>query len=116
MQLEVASLLEDILRSAARISAFIGDCDAQSYAADELRRSAVERQFEIIGEALNRLSRAAPERVEKIDNHQRIISFRNVLIHGYDAIDDDVVWDVITEYLPILNQQVAALMDEQPGA
>lgn len=112
MQLEVRSLLEDISAASARIERFVDGCDAANYAADEMRRSAVERQFEIVGEALNRLARLAPQMVAGIDNYQRIISFRNVLVHGYDAVDDDVVWDIIQEYLPALRNQVATLIDD----
>ena len=112
MQLEVRALLRDMARAADLIAAFVDGCTSENYAEDEMRRSAVERQFEIIGEALNRLSRSAPAVTERIDNYQRIISFRNVLIHGYDAIDDAVVWDIIQSYLPVLREQVALLTAE----
>lgn len=65
------------------------------YSSDPLLRSAVERQFEIIGEALNRLVRMDARIAAQIAQHRQIVAFRNVLIHGYDAISDEVVWGII---------------------
>jgi uncharacterized protein with HEPN domain len=69
------------------------------YQEDVLLRSGVERQFEIIGEALNQLSKAIPEAASQIDDLPRIVAFRNILIHGYAVVDDQVVWQVVTTRL-----------------
>jgi uncharacterized protein with HEPN domain len=77
-------------------------------------RSACERQFEIIGEAMARMRKEDPETVERISEYQRVIGFRNVLIHGYDQVNHETTWKIITEKLPVPVREVGALMSEAP--
>jgi uncharacterized protein with HEPN domain len=79
---------------------------------DPLLRSAVERQFQIAGEALFQISRHPPEPAARIDGHQRIIGFRRILVHGYDAVRDEVVWGIVLDFLPALQRQVTELLEE----
>lgn len=65
-------------------------------------RSAVERQFQIIGEALNRLSKVDPGTADRVPDLARIVAFRNVLVHGYAQIDDALVWEVASTRVPEL--------------
>ena len=112
MRLETRSLLHDIRLAAGRVREFVEDLTFEDYTGDELRRSAVERQFEIIGEALRRLSREDPDLVTTIREHKRIIAFRNILVHAYASVDDRIVWDVIQRYVPELLDDVGRLLDE----
>lgn len=70
----------------------------------------MERQFEIIGEALNRLSKEAPDLADRVPNLRKIVSFRNLLIHGYAVVDDGRVWEIVTTMLPSLRATVTALL------
>jgi uncharacterized protein with HEPN domain len=72
--------------------------------------SAVERQFEIIGEAFTGLRRSAPELANAIPDLPRIVAFRNVLIHGYATVDDQLVWGVVEGDLPILLDTLARML------
>ena len=83
------------------------------YHADPMLRSAVERQFEIIGEALRRLSKEDPEVAARIREHQRIIAFRNILIHAYAEVDHRIVWDVLQTKLPALRRDVEPLLEQR---
>ena len=74
-------------------------------------RAAVERQFEIIGEAQNRLFRLEPDLADRITDGRRIIAFRNILVHAYAQIENRVVWGVIESELKTLETDVAALLD-----
>lgn len=76
------------------------------YIADELLRSAVERQFSIIGEALSRLARDHPDVAASIPDRAQIIAFRNILVHGYASVDDRIVWGVIENHLGPLRNAV----------
>lgn len=98
--------LHDALKAAEGVLTFVRGKTFDDYTADELLRSGVERKFEIMGEALNRLRRNDPETLAAIRNHRDIISFRNILIHGYDVIDDRIVWGVLEDDLPALMEDI----------
>jgi uncharacterized protein with HEPN domain len=75
-------------------------------------RLAVERSFEIIGEAINQLAKNDPDIAQRISEWRNVIVFRNILIHAYASIDHDIVWGIIKDSLPVLRQSVAELFQE----
>lgn len=97
MPRDARSFLWDAQHAAELIDGFVAGKVWTDYEQDVLLRSAVERQFEIIGEALGQLSQADADLAEKIPDLPRIVAFRNVLIHGYASVDDRLVWQVATE-------------------
>ena len=76
-------------------------------------QSGIERKFEIVGEALNRIKRDAPEMLDQIREHRSIISFRNILVHGYNGISNRIVWGVIEEDLDNLIEDVGILIKDK---
>ncbi len=74
-------------------------------------RAAIARQIEIIGEALNQLSKVAPEIAATIPELPRIVAFRNILIHGYATVDDALVWQVLEEKLPDLERVMQQILE-----
>ena len=103
-------LLEDIRDAAAFIREVVRGRTLDDYQRDRLLRQAIERNFEIVGEAIHRLTQHDPDTAARITKHRRIIDFRNVLIHGYDLIDYRVVWSTIDEEVPVLLAEVEALL------
>jgi uncharacterized protein with HEPN domain len=109
---ETAKLLHDMKGAAERIGRFVAGKTFNDFLHDELLRSGVERQFEIIGEAVSRLVESDRAIVENISEYRQIAGFRNALIHGYDSIDDDTTWGVITKKLPVLPRELTALLGQ----
>lgn len=105
-------LLADIDRAAADISRFTEGMTGDAYVGDALTQAAVERKFEIIGEALNRLHQSHPDLAERIPRLRRIIDFRNLLIHGYASVRPERVWDYVQNHLPKLRRIVSELLAE----
>lgn len=73
-------------------------------------KKAVERNLEIIGEALNRVLKEKPN--IKITDSRKIIDTRNRIIHGYDSITEDVIWLIVIKYLPVLKKEVEELLQQ----
>jgi uncharacterized protein with HEPN domain len=105
-------LLFDVLVSGRSISDWCKGRTFSEYETDRQFRKAVEREFEIIGEALSRLTQADPATAARIEDLNRIVGFRNRIIHGYDAVDDATVWGVATSHLPRLLAEVEGLLRE----
>jgi len=87
--------------------------DQNAYLADEMLRAAVERKLEIIGEALNQLSKVAPELAVRIPEASQAIGLRNILIHGYSTTDDQIVWRTVRADIPKLRSAVDLLLKAQ---
>jgi uncharacterized protein with HEPN domain len=112
MQRDPKACLWDILNSIDLIQDFVGRQTIADYSREAMLRSAVERQLEIIGEALAQLIRRFPDTGLRVGQHSEIIAFRNRLVHGYSFVADAVVWAVIQTDLPVLRSEVTALLAE----
>jgi len=112
--IRAAKYLWDVQRAGQRIIRFTSGRTYDDYIADDMLHSAVERQFEIIGEALVQLRRRTPDVVALIPDLPQIIGFRNVLAHNYDGVDYEEVWNTVVDDLPRLLEVVGDLLRQAP--
>ncbi len=109
MNNEHKKFLFDIQVSIESIENFLGETrDFNNYKSNKMLRRAVEREFEIIGEALNSLDKLDPD--IEITSKRQIIGMRNRVIHGYDKIDDEIIWGTIVRHIPVLKSEIANLL------
>ncbi|MBX9924750.1 MAG: DUF86 domain-containing protein [Hyphomicrobiaceae bacterium] len=111
MHADSVKLLWDARSAADRVARFVSGKSFEDYRSDEMLRSAVERQLEIVGEALGRLRRIDGETAASLPEIGRVIAFRNVLVHGYATIDDKIVWGVLEADLDNLRTRLQSLID-----
>ena len=102
MRVEVRKYLFDIQQAANDLLSFTAGKTRDNYLAEALLRAGVERQFEIIGEATSKLAKLDETIAARIPDYRRLIAFRNILIHGYADVDDELVWDLLQTRLPAL--------------
>ena len=98
--------VEDAINACELILEFTHSMKEVNYYVDAKTKAAVERKFEIIGEALNRIKKTDLDLLAEIDNWREIIGFRNVIAHGYDIVEDELVWDSIKTDIPLLLEQL----------
>ena len=109
MDTEINKFLFDIRESILSIDDFLGEKrDFNDYQSNKMLRRAVEREFEIIGEAMGRIDKIDPH--IEISSKRQIIDMRNRVIHGYDKIDDEIIWGTIVRHLPTLRDEVNNLL------
>lgn len=112
MKREPLAYLWDMQQACAAIRDFVDGITSDRYGTDLLRRSAVERQLQNIGEALSQLSKLDPELTARVPRHRQLIGLRNVLVHGYAGLNNAEVWRVLQENLPELHATVNCLLHE----
>lgn len=111
MQRSCEMYLLDISNSINSIYEFLGEeRNFNNYESNKLLRRAVERELEIIGEAVNRILKVDPE--INISNSRRIVNLRNWVIHSYDNVDNIIIWGIIDKDLPLLKKQVLELLEK----
>jgi len=105
----VSKYLYDILFSIKAIEEFLINVDFLSYQKDLKTKSAVERQFGIIGEAVNKILKE--KNGIELKNSREIVNLRNRIIHAYDNIDDSIIWAIKTNHLPELKKEIEKLLN-----
>lgn len=111
---ETKRRLLDALEACRAIQKFSAGLDYAHFVVDELLRAAVERKFEILGEALNRAEHSDPDLADRLPQLRRIVGMRNRIIHGYDAVDEEILWDAVEFKIPTLREQISALLADEP--
>ena len=112
MQRDPRAFLWDVREAALAIQSFIAGMDMAAYAGNAMAQAAVERKFEIIGEALNQLAKFDAATAARIPDLAQIVAFRNQLIHGYATVNVSTVWNIAQNALPSLLDAVQVLLDE----
>ena len=112
MQRDPRAFLWDVRDAALAIQGFVAGMDVSAYEANAMAQAAVERKFEIIGEALSQLSRLDAALAARIPELAQIVAFRNQLIHGYATVSVGTVWNVLRNALPPLLAVVEDLLGE----
>lgn len=112
MDIEIKTWLYDILNAINEIESFLADMpqDFTIYQNDLRTKRAVERNIEIIGEAMNRI--LDKDTTIIFSNARKIVDTRNRIIHGYDTVSDDIIWSIVIKHLPILKSEIQDLLSE----
>jgi uncharacterized protein with HEPN domain len=113
MQRNVQAYLYDIVTACRHIMSFTSEMTLAAYSSDIRTKAACERMFEIIGESLRRMQTDFPDVFAQIPDAVEMIAFRNIIAHGYDLIDDELVWSSITSEVPPLTHLCEQLLHDR---
>jgi uncharacterized protein with HEPN domain len=110
MEIEVKAWLKDIEQAIVEINSFIPDKkNFTTFQADIKTRRAVERNIEIIGEAIGRILKIHPD--IQINHTRKIVDTRNRIVHGYDSVSAEILWGIVIKNLPDLEKEVKSLLN-----
>ena len=112
MDNDIKTWLYDMLNAINEIESFLNDRpkEFQLYKSDLRTKRAVERNIEIIGEAMNRILKK--DNTIQISNSRKIVDVRNRIIHGYDSVSDEIMWAIVIKQLPTLQSEAQKLLEE----
>jgi uncharacterized protein with HEPN domain len=104
--------LENIEKAISEINEFIPESrNFLEFTKDVKTKRAVERNIEIIGEAMSRILKVHPDIL--ISDTRKIVDTRNRIVHGYDSVSDDVIWLIVIRYLPVLAKEINEILRTQ---
>lgn len=109
MPRKLEAYTEEVLAAINDIEGFVSGLDFDAYTKDVKTKAAVERKLLTIGEALNQMKKVKPDVEGQITDFKKIVSFRNILVHGYFGIDDRIVWDAVSTKLDRLKSDIESL-------
>lgn len=112
MPLDLKKLCFDILQAVKEIEEFTANKTLADYQTNRMLKMAIEREYEIVGEALRRMETQFPGKFLQVSDGRRIIDFRNILAHGYDSISDEIVWSVTQNNLQVLKTEIQQIFKE----
>jgi len=112
MDIEIKTWLYDILNVINEIESFFADRpkNFNTYENDLRTKRAIERDVEIIGEAMNRI--LIKDKTVKLSNARKIVDTRNRIIHGYDTVSDELIWSIVIKHIPILKTEIQNMINE----
>lgn len=112
MDNDIRPWLYDVLNAINEIEGFFAGTpkDFFAYQNDLKAKRAVERDIEIIGEAVNRILNA--DSTIQLSNSRKIVDTRNRIIHGYDTVSDDIIWGIVIKHLPVLKSEIEMLLNK----
>jgi uncharacterized protein with HEPN domain len=110
MKTQTKKRLLDAFTACQSIETFVTDYTFVDYEQNLMLRSATERQFEIIGEALHQAEVEDPEVTDLLPELRRIVGMRNRIIHGYDSVDDELLWQIIQHNIPSLSKHLEQIL------
>lgn len=109
MQHKKQKLIYDVLYAIEEIESFIDHKSLMDFVGDRFLQAAIERKIEIIGEALRRLCSIDQTVAENISDVERIIGMRNIIAHGYDVVEPEIIWTAIEKHIPILKEEISKI-------
>jgi uncharacterized protein with HEPN domain len=112
MKRQTAKRLLDVRQTCLDIEQIVSELPADAFIEDRIRQLAVHKLLEIVGEALNQLSREDPETSARIVDLRSYVNLRNQITHGYDSVNYSIVWDVAANRIPTLHRVVSDLLQE----
>ena len=112
MDERILKWLYDIQEAIQEIDSYFSEHpkDFIQYKSNILLKRAIERDLEIIGEAINRILKTDPD--FPIENAKRIVGLRNQIIHAYDSISDETIWAILSKHIPLLKDEINTLIEK----
>ncbi|MDE5982099.1 MAG: DUF86 domain-containing protein [Duncaniella sp.] len=113
MDRKLYKYLSDILSSILEIESFMVDRPKEyaTFCNDTLFRRGIERNIEIMGEAMNQVLKINPD--ISITAARKVVDTRNFVIHAYDSLKPDILWGIVINHLPLLKKEVSILLNQE---